>query len=57
MLELWGMRNTSSLSSLLGPLWPGVVVPDEGPIYGLNKLYRGFFNLLFLHLNYVFMLN
>ena len=29
MLELWGMRKISSLPSLLGPLWPGVVVPDR----------------------------
>ena len=25
MLELWGMRSTSSLPSLPGPLWPRVV--------------------------------
>ena len=37
MLELWGMRNTPLLSSLPGPLWPGVVAPDKGPIYGLNR--------------------
>ena len=29
MLELWGMRNTSSLPSLPGPLRPGVVTPDR----------------------------
>ena len=29
MLELWAMRNTLSLLSLPGPLWPGVVVPDS----------------------------
>ena len=29
VLELWGMRNTPSLSSLPGPLWPGVVAPDR----------------------------
>ena len=29
MLELWGMWNTPSLSSLSGPLWPGVVAPDR----------------------------
>ena len=28
MLELWGMQSTHSLSSLLCPLWPRVVVPD-----------------------------
>ena len=29
MLELWGMRNTSSLPSLPRPLWLGVVAPDR----------------------------
>ena len=29
MLELWRMQSTSSLSSLSGPLWLGVVVPDR----------------------------
>ena len=29
ILELWGMRSTPSLPSLLGPLWPGVVAPDS----------------------------
>ena len=29
MLELWGMRNTSSMPSLPGPIWPGVVSPDR----------------------------
>ncbi len=38
MLELWGMRSTPSLPSLPGPLWPGVVAPDKGPIYGLNRI-------------------
>ena len=37
MLELWGMRSTPLLPSLPGPLWPGVVVPNEVPIYGLNR--------------------
>ena len=37
MLELWGMRSTPSLPSLPSPLWPGVVAPDKGPIYGLNR--------------------
>ena len=31
------MRNTPSLPSLPGPLRPGVVAPNKGPIYGLNK--------------------
>ena len=29
MLELWGMRRTSPLPSLTGPLRPGVVAPDR----------------------------
>ena len=37
MLELWGMQSTPSLPSLPGPLWPGVVAPDKGPIYGSNR--------------------
>ena len=37
MLELWGMRSTPLLPSLPGPLWPGVVAPDKGPIYGSNR--------------------
>ena len=28
MLELWGIRSTSSLLSLPDPLWFGVVAPD-----------------------------
>ena len=38
MLELWGMRSTPSLPLLPCPLWPGVVAPDKGPIYGLNRI-------------------
>ena len=30
------MRSTPSLPSLPGSLWPGVVVPDKGPIYGFE---------------------
>ena len=33
MLELWRMRSNPLLPLLPGPLWPGVVVPDKGPIY------------------------
>ena len=29
MLELWGMQSNPSLPLFLGPLWPGVVVPDR----------------------------
>ena len=37
ILGFWGMQSTPSLPWLPGPLWPGVVVPDKGPIYGLNR--------------------
>ena len=37
MLELWGMRSTPLLPLLPGLLWLGVVAPDKGPIYGLNR--------------------
>ena len=37
MLELWGMQSTPLLPSLPGPLSPGVVAPDTGPIYRLNR--------------------
>ena len=40
MLELWGTWSTHLLSSLPGPLWPGVVEPDKGPIYRLNRTKR-----------------
>ena len=36
MLELWGMRSTPLLPSLPGPLWPGMVAPDMGPIWHLT---------------------
>ena len=58
MLELWRMQSTPSLPSLPGPLWPGVVAPDIGPIYGLNRTKLWFLDFTaFLHLNCVFMLN
>ena len=44
ILELWGMRSYPSLPSLPGPLWPGVVSPDKGPIYGLNRTKPCFFH-------------
>ena len=37
MLELWGIRITPSLPPLPGPLCPGVVASDKGPICGLNR--------------------
>ena len=37
MLELWVMQSSPSLQSLPGPLWPGVVALDKGPIYGSNR--------------------
>ena len=45
MLELGRMGSTSSLPSLLDPLWPGVVAPDR------------FLSMGQIELNYVFMLN
>ena len=44
MLELWGMRSTPSLPSIPGPLWPGVVAPDKGHIYELNRTKPCFFH-------------
>ena len=34
MLELWGMQSTPLLPSVQGPLKPGVIAPDKGPIFG-----------------------
>ena len=36
-MELWGMQSTPLWPSLPGSLWPRVVAPDKGPIYGLNR--------------------
>ena len=44
MLELWGMRSTPSSPSLTSSLWPGVVAPYKGPIYGLNRTKPCFFH-------------
>ena len=57
MLELWGMRSTPFLPSLPGPLLPGMVVPDKGPIYGLNRAKWWLAFTVFMHLNCVVMLN
>ena len=52
------MQSTPLLPSLPDPLWPGVVAPDKGPIYGLNRTKPLFeFTVFFLHLNCVSMLN
>ena len=51
------MQSTPSLPSLQGPLWPGVLVPDKGPIYGLNRIKLWFEFSVFWHLNCLFMLN
>ena len=37
MLGLWGIRSTSSLPLLPGPLWPGVVAPDRALSMGTNR--------------------
>ena len=57
MRELWGMHGTPLLPSLPGPPWPGVVEPDKGPIYGLNRTQRWLAFTVFIHLNCIFMLN
>ena len=31
------MQSAPSLPLLPGPLWPGEVASDKGPIYGLNR--------------------
>ena len=38
MLKLWGMQNTSLLTSLPGSLWPGVVAPDRALCMGQIEL-------------------
>ena len=45
MLELWGMRSTSLLPSLPGPLWPAVVTPDR------------ILSMSYIELNSILMLN
>ena len=45
------MQSTSSFPLLPGPLWPGVVAPDKGPISGLNRTKPWFEFTVFLHLN------
>ena len=57
MLELCRMWSTPLLPSLPGPIWLGVVAPDKGPIYGLNRTKRWLAFTIFIHLNCVFMLN
>ena len=57
MLELWEMQSTPLSLLLPGPLWPGVVAPDMGPIYGLNRVKQSLAFTVFMHLNCVFMLN
>ena len=37
ILELWGMQIAPSSPSLPGPLWPSVVAPDMGHIYGSDR--------------------
>ena len=37
MVELSEMWSTPLLPLLPGPLWPGMVAPDKGPIYGFNR--------------------
>ena len=37
MLELWGNVEYPFISIAPGPFWPGMVAPDKGPIYELNR--------------------
>ena len=37
MLGLWEMQSTPSLPLLPSPIWPRMVAPDKGRIYGLNR--------------------
>ena len=39
VLQLWGMRSTSSLPSLLGLLWPRVIAPDKAQSMGQIELF------------------
>ena len=41
------MQITSLLPSLPGPLGPGVVAPDKGPIYALNRTKPWFLDFSF----------
>ena len=47
MLGLWGMWSTRLLPSLPGHLWPGVVAPDKGSIYGLYRIKPWFLEFTF----------
>ena len=38
ILELRGMQSTPLLLLFPDPLWPRVVTPDKGLIYGLNRI-------------------
>ena len=52
------MWSAPLLPLLQGPLWPRVVAPDKGPIYGLNRTKPWFeFTVFFFHLNCVLVLN
>ena len=47
MLGLWGIWSTPSLPP--GPLWPRVVAPDKGHIYGFNRTKLWFEFTFFAH--------
>ena len=58
MLELWGMQSTSLLLLFPGPLWPGMVAADKGPIYGLNRTkLHTYAKLNYLSIGQILMLN
>ena len=52
VLELWGIRSTTSLPSLPGPPWPGVVAPDRALSYGWNKT-NGILMLNWIWVNWI----
>ena len=52
VLEFWEMWNISSLTLLLGPLWPRVVAPVRVPSLGQIKLFNHLSATKWLMLNF-----
>ena len=40
MLELWGMQSIPLVTSLQGPLWPGVVTPEKTLYMGQTEMFE-----------------
>ena len=55
MLELWGVRSIPWLPSLLGPLWPGVIAPNKGPVYGSKENQCTYTRLNCLNEDFIYM--